>query len=61
MPAKSQAQAHYMALLYKRGEITRAQLDDWDKGVKVKDLPKHVKGKAKRLTRAQLAAKMRGK
>ena len=48
MPAKSQAQAHEMAILYRQGKITRKQLDDWVKGVKVSSLPKHVKPKGKK-------------
>jgi hypothetical protein len=48
MPARSQAQAHKMALLYKQGKISKKTLDDFVKGVKVKTLPKHVKKKPRR-------------
>lgn len=34
-----------MALLYRQGKITKAELDDFLKGVKVSQLPKRVKPK----------------
>ena len=45
MPAKSQAQARKMVMLYKQGKITKAELDRFVKGVKVSNLPKRVKRK----------------
>jgi len=42
MPAESKAQAEKMYFLYKEGKITKQQLDDWDKGLKEKNLPQHV-------------------
>lgn len=45
MPAKSQKQFGKMAVLYKEGKISRTTLDDFDKGVSPKSLPKQVKKK----------------
>jgi hypothetical protein len=42
---------------YRRGEITREQLEDYVKGKHQEDLPEHVKHK--RLTKEQLARRMR--
>ena len=47
MPARSQAQAKLMGAKYSRGEISREELEDFNKGIKMKDLPKKV-GKGKR-------------
>lgn len=42
MPAKSQAQARKMAILYQQGKISKATLDEYLKGVKVSKLRKRV-------------------
>jgi len=42
MPAKSQAQAGKMAILYEQGKITKGQRDEFLKGVKVSSLPQRV-------------------
>jgi len=52
MPARSQRQAHYMGLLYRQGKISRAELEDWNKGVKVSELPETAE-KARRARRAK--------
>lgn len=36
-----------MAVLYEQGKITKRTLDDFTRGVKVSELPEHVKPKAK--------------
>lgn len=43
MPAKSKAQFRKMYALYLAGEITKAQLDEWTKGVKYKKLPRRAR------------------
>jgi len=48
MPASSKAQFRQMFVLYKRGKITKAQLDDFTKGVDYKHLPARVKKTKKR-------------
>ena len=48
MPAKSKRQFRFMYAAYKRGEISKATLDDFTKGVKYKDLPDSVKKKKKK-------------
>lgn len=48
MPARSQAQARKMAVLYKQGKISKRTLDEFVKGVKVKTLPKHASKKPKK-------------
>ena len=45
MPAVSKAQWAKLALLLKRGEITKAQFDRFTKGVSYKRLPERVKKK----------------
>jgi len=47
MPAVSKAQAGKIAAMYQRGEIDRATMEDFLKGVKVSKLParKRLKGK----------------
>lgn len=47
MPAKSQAQARKMAILYQQGKISKATLDEYLKGVKVSKLPKRVRNRKK--------------
>lgn len=41
MPAKSKAQFGKMGVLYRQGKITKAQLDDFNKGVDPDSLPGH--------------------
>jgi hypothetical protein len=48
MPAKSKKQYKKMFVLYKQGEITKAELDEFTKSVKYKKLPLR-----KRATRPQ--------
>jgi len=45
MPAKSQAQARKIAVLYKQGKVSKKVLNDFDKGISYKSLPKRVKRK----------------
>jgi hypothetical protein len=42
MPSKSKAQFGEMGRLFNQGKITRAQLEDFNKGVDYKSLPEHV-------------------
>lgn len=52
MPVKSKAQFKKFYAMFKRGEITKAQLDKWTKGVKYKALPaKKKKKKVKKTTK----------
>lgn len=48
MPVESKAQSREMYYLYEQGKITKAQLDDWTKGVKTKGLPERVHPKPKK-------------
>jgi hypothetical protein len=41
-----------MGLLYRQGKISRAELEDWNKGVKVSELPETAE-KARRARRAK--------
>ena len=45
MPSRSQKQFGMMGVLYKEGKISRKQLEDFNKGVHPKKLPKTVKKK----------------
>jgi hypothetical protein len=42
MPSKSKAQFRKMGELYSQGKITRAQLEDFNKGADYQNLPEHV-------------------
>ena len=42
MPAKSKAQFREMGYLYSQGKITRKQLEDFNKGIHLADLPERV-------------------
>ena len=54
MPVKSKAQFKKFYAMYKRGEITKAQLDKWTKGVRYKSLPaKKKKKKTKKVSRSK--------
>jgi len=48
MPAVSKAQAGKIAAMYQRGEISRATMEDFLKGVKVSKLPARKTPKGKR-------------
>jgi hypothetical protein len=45
MPSKSQKQFGKMGALYQEGKISRKTLEDFNKGVHPKKLPKQVKRK----------------
>ncbi len=45
MPARSQAQAHKIAVLYRQGKVSRKTLHEFVKGVNVGKLPKHARKK----------------
>lgn len=45
--ARSQAQARKFGAMYGRGEITKKELEARNKGLKMKNLPKHAKKKKK--------------
>jgi hypothetical protein len=45
MPSKSRKQFGMMGVLYKQGKISRKTLEDFNKGVHPKSLPKKVRKK----------------
>jgi hypothetical protein len=45
MPSKSKSQFGKMGVLYQQGKISRKTLEEFNKGVNPKKLPKHSKGK----------------
>jgi hypothetical protein len=45
IPAKSQAQFRKIGALYSQGKVSRKTLEDFNKGISPKELPKHVKKK----------------
>jgi hypothetical protein len=59
MPSKSQAQFGEMGLLYSQGKISRKTLEDFNKGVHPKSLPKHV-GDSPVKAAAQRRSRLRG-
>ena len=64
MPARSKAQFGWAGAAYRRGELTRKELEDYNKGVKVSKLPETAE-KAKRARRAKnirrIARRTRGR
>ena len=53
MPVKSKAQYKKFYAMYKRGEISKATLDEWTKGVAYKQLPAKKKKTTRKRTRVQ--------
>ncbi len=51
MPARSRAQAREMGYLYSKGKISRKTLEDFNKGIKMKNLPERVSKKSGGKTR----------
>ena len=51
MPSKSKAQFGEMGYLYSQGKITRKQLEDFNKGVHLSELPDYVSTPTKKPTR----------
>lgn len=45
MPARSKAQARCIGYLYSKGKVSKKTLDDFNKGIKYKNLPAKVKKK----------------
>ena len=50
-PVKSKAQFKKFYAMYKRGEISKATLDEWTKGVAYKRLPAKKKKSKKKIRR----------
>lgn len=48
MPVKSKAQARKFFAMQRRGEISKATLDEWTKGVNISKLPARVRHKRKK-------------
>jgi hypothetical protein len=61
MPIKSRAQRRKFAELLVAGKITPEAYERWNRGAGSKELPEHVKPKAKSKTKRKTAAKAKSK